>query len=177
MIQSAFDTVWSIKGMWWIFKLFCMTIYASVCVFTSLFFMSSLGIYAYILLAIVVLDYVVFWVRMLLACSGAISITNKKKLAVNISGALILTKMILRALGVVALLFSCIKLLEFAVEPFWLCIVLLVVASILSCFIFCRELIYTFYKFVKYRAKREMEEMIEEAKKIEAEQNQTYFQQ
>lgn len=180
MVQSAFDTVWSIKGLWWIFKLFCMSAYSALCVFVSVYFMQTLGFWAYILLALISADYLIFWARLSLACYGGADTPKTMQNIANASGALLIIKMVLRVLNVCTLFVCTVLLVELAVTPVALCIILLVVACLLCAMVISKELGYTFYKFVKYKAKKELEYMYAEAEQLMNEERQhieeKYFQ-
>ena len=166
MVQSAFETFWSIKGMWWAFKFLCILAYTAVSTFVSIFFWNYLGFWAIVLLALCIVDFIIFVIRMVLACSITFEASRKKSAIANASGALLLVKIILRALGVCALLVSTLMLVQISANPFALCIVLLVYACLLACFVFWKELVFTVYKYIKYLAKREMKAFRERTEKL-----------
>lgn len=176
MVQSAFETVWSIKGLWWITKLSFITLYTALCYFVALFFKDVLGVCYIILLALISLDYAIFIVRFALACFGASYADKTRERVANASGALLLIKMVIRVLDVFMLLTACVILVQQMANPLALSIILLVVACLLAGFFFSKEFIYTIYKFVKYKAKKELEYIYDETKKDLIEETERFTQ-
>lgn len=152
-IDATYGTVKSIKNAWLLFKAICFLVYASFA--AAVAFTHTDIVVSIILLAILGVECLIFILLTLFSFFKQL-LLDKKNVALRATFSIAqIARIALRLISVSLLFFLTVTIVNQSTDA-W-AIISMIFACMLLLFIYAKELIYSLYKYVKYRAKKAIE--------------------
>ncbi len=148
--QTADEMVSSIKSFFGLIKLIFFAFYLGFCLIVGV---STTDLAVKIVALISVgLELVVYLSTVLLSKMAKKKGFDYKKSYITTMGVLSIARIIVRLFSAMMLFVSCVHMVQNSNSAFW--IIALMFSCTLTLFIYAKEIIYTLYKFFKYKATR-----------------------